>query len=108
MNTATALIRITAAASAVAFGVALTGCQSTRSEDTSESATTSVSSVVRDDLSPLQARQAAEQLRLPVSSVDDDLSPNGANATSTPSPVAVDDDASVDPVDDDLSPLGAR
>ncbi|WP_353816234.1 hypothetical protein [Agromyces sp. SYSU T00266] len=107
MNTATALIRITAAASAVALGVALAGCQGTRSDKTSESAKTSVSSAVRDDLSPMQARQMEELFRLPVSTVDDDLSPNGSNSTTAPSTSPADEGvATVDGVDDDLSPLG--
>ncbi|MFC9920112.1 hypothetical protein [Agromyces binzhouensis] len=108
MNTATAVIRITAAASAVALGVALAGCQGTRSEETSESAKTSVSSAVRDDLSPMQARQLEELLRLPTSTVDDDLSPNGSNAATRSSQPPIDEVAVVDTVDDDLSPLGGR
>ncbi|WP_430645571.1 hypothetical protein [Agromyces sp. GXS1127] len=111
MNTTRTLIRITAAASAVAIGVALTGCQGTRSEETSESAKTSVSSSVRDDLSPMQARQMEELYRLPASTVDDDLSPNGSNSsngtTATPKAPA-DGSVPVSTVDDDLSPLGSR
>ncbi|BDZ56056.1 hypothetical protein [Agromyces marinus] len=106
MNTATALIRITAAASAVAFGVALAGCQGTRSDDSSESAQTSASSVLRDDLSPLHSGLTAETFQLPESTVDDDLSPAAPKSGTSPSPTP--SPAEVPAIDDDLSPLGGR
>jgi hypothetical protein len=111
MNTATAVLRITASASAVALGMALAGCQSTRSEESSDSSgssTASTSSSVRDDLSPMQARQMAELFRLQASTVDDDLSPTAPRPTVQPSSTPADDVIVEDGVDDDLSPISGR
>ncbi|BDZ56053.1 hypothetical protein [Agromyces marinus] len=74
MNTATALARITAAASAVVLGAALAGCQGTRSDDSGGSAKPPASAVVPDDLSPLRSRPLVEPFRLPEPEADD-LSP---------------------------------